>query len=100
MTAGFEDLGGGRFRVSGELDFANVPGLWESSRAALGDVTDASIDFSGVARVDSAGLALVVEWRRWAADGGRRLTFANVPEKLLALARISELESLLADPSR
>ena len=100
MTARFEDLGGGRFRVSGELDFASVPGLWASSRAALESASDASIEFDDVRRVDSAGLALVVEWRRWSAEGGRHLSFANVPDKLRALARISELESLLESPSR
>lgn len=100
MTARFEDLGSGRFRVSGELDFESVPGLWEASRSALDAVPEASIEFAGVTRVDSAGLALVVEWLRWSAAGGRRLSFANVPEKLVALARISELESLLSAPSR
>lgn len=99
MSAAFESAGPGRFRVSGDLAFDTVPGLWAASRAALDAAPEILIDFDGVARVDSAGLALVVEWLRTAAGDRRQLRFANVPDKLLALARISELEPLLRGAS-
>jgi phospholipid transport system transporter-binding protein len=91
----FESLGGGRFRVAGTLDFDTVPGVWEQSRAALDDAAHISIDLGGVTEVDSAGLALVIEWLRTVRGRGAQLTFAGVPDKLRALARISEVEDLM-----
>lgn len=100
-SAGFEQDGEGRFRVRGDLDFDSVPALFATSTAVLdarqpGDVL---IDLAGVGQVDSAGLALVVEWLRWARDGKHRLRLAHVPEKLAALARISELGPLVEGAS-
>jgi phospholipid transport system transporter-binding protein len=95
VSAVFEPIGAGRFRVAGDLGFDSVPSIWEASRGALEAAPDAMIDLGGVARVDSAGLALVVEWMHVTAGNGGRLRFTNLPGKLLALARISELEPLL-----
>ncbi len=100
MSAPFESLGGGRYRVTGELGFATVPGIWEQSRAALDSGTELVIDLGGVTQVDSAGLALVVEWLRWARGHGRRVSFVAVPKDLHALARISEVEGFLDGATR
>lgn len=95
-TARFEAAGEGLFRVSGPLDFASVPGVWEASLPLLRAAPSASrIDLAGVSQVDSAGLALVLEWVGQASLAGRTLHIENVPDKLLALARISETENLL-----
>lgn len=101
MSTGFEQDGAGRFRVRGDLDFDAVPALWATSTAVLDarEPGDVLIDLAGVGRVDSAGLALVVEWLRWARERERRLRLANVPEKLAALARISELGPLVEEAS-
>lgn len=94
-VAEFAALGEGRFQVTGELDFESVPGIWERSAADLDASPEPRIDLGGVTRVDSAALALVIEWLRWGAERGRRLHVVNVPEKLMALARISEVAHLL-----
>jgi phospholipid transport system transporter-binding protein len=88
----FEALDAGHYRVSGELGFATVPTIWEQSRARLDDGDSAEIDLGGVTNVDSAGLALLIEWIRLARSRDKRLVFLRVPEKLTALARISELD--------
>jgi phospholipid transport system transporter-binding protein len=98
--ARFEAVGAGSFRVSGDLDFARVPDIWEISHRALdAGGGDLSIDLGGVTRVDSAALALVVEWLAVAAARGRVLRIVGAPDKLMALARISEIEGLLAGPA-
>jgi len=91
----FEAVGEGRYRVTGNLEFVTVPDLWEQSLADLDDCAEAVIDLSEVTEVDSAGLALAIEWVHWAHSRGRRLTLAHIPEKLLALARISETDHFL-----
>lgn len=92
---GFEPLGSGRFRVTGDLAFDTVPGLWAQSIEGPDDSADRVIDLGQVTHVDSAGLALVIEWIRCARSQGRRLSLINVPDKLLALARISEIDGFL-----
>ena len=99
-TAGFESLGGGRYRVTGNLGFETVPGLWAESVAGLDESAEPIVDLGRVTHVDSAGLALVIEWIRWARSHGRRLSFIEIPEKLLALARISEIDGFLDGASR
>lgn len=95
MSEAFEALGEGRYRVSGELGFETVPDIWRQSRAALDAAADPVIDLGGVTQVDSAGLALVIEWMRWARSNGRKLSFVAIPDGLMALARISEVDKFL-----
>jgi phospholipid transport system transporter-binding protein len=92
---GFEDLGGGRYALRGALRFQTVPALWRETQGRLGAAPTLTVDLEGVAEVDSAGLALMVEWLREARKAGRTLRFENVPEQLLAIARVSRLEGLL-----
>ncbi len=95
MTASFESVGEGRYRVTGDLGFETVPAIWRQSQMALAEGTQAVIDLGGVAQVDSAGLALVIEWLRWARSNGKGLSFTTVPTNLMALARISEVDGFL-----
>lgn len=96
MTADFTALGAGRYQVSGRLGFETVPEVWRKSRAVLADGAAAVIDLGAVTQVDSAALALVIEWLRWARTDRKQLGLVNMPEALRALARISEVEHLLA----
>lgn len=95
MIGPFESLGDGRYQVSGKLDFDTVPDVWRESRAAFNEEAAPVIDLGHVTQVDSAALALVIEWLRWARGHGKRLDLVNIPEALRALARISEVENLL-----
>lgn len=47
---------------------------------------------------DSACLALLVEWKARATRRRINLCYSKVPEQLRALARLSNLESLLLEP--
>jgi phospholipid transport system transporter-binding protein len=55
------------------------------------------VDCAGVAQADSAGLAVLIEWRRWAHQHCRQLKFVNLPAQISAIARLSEISELLAD---
>jgi phospholipid transport system transporter-binding protein len=55
------------------------------------------VDCTGASPADSAGLAVLIEWRRWATQHGRHLTFANMPVQISAIAHLSEVTEVLAD---
>lgn len=94
--AKLESLGAGRFRVSGVLDATTVGDLLKQSSERFTNLPEVEVDFAGVSDGDSAGLALLIEWLRLAKDSQRQILFANIPGQISALARISEVEDLLA----
>lgn len=80
--------------LEGTLSFDTAPDLYAAGadwvRAAAGPVT---FDLAGVGRIDSAGLALLVEWMRLAKGRGVRL--ANVPAQARDLIRVYGLSAAL-----
>jgi len=87
--------GPGRLALGGPLVFATAGQLLDAGRSMFGGGTAVSIDLSGVTKVDSAGLALLIEWLRMGQAEGRSVRFTALPEKLLAIARLSGVEDLL-----
>ncbi len=88
--------GPGKFELSGDLGFDDAARLLRDGDAAFGDSEQAEIDLARVARVDSAGLALLLEWSVAARESGRLLRYRNVPPALASLAGISDVAELLA----
>ena len=54
------------------------------------------IDLERVEAVDSAGVALLLAWKRRAADDIKPLVFAHLPASLASLAQLYGVEELLA----
>lgn len=91
------------FRVCGELVFETVVDLLERGEPLLRQGGCLEVDLSKVSATDSAGLALLIEWMRIAQESGTELHYHGVPEQLMALASISDLDDILIDveaPSR
>lgn len=91
----------GRHRLEADLTFATVTGLRPQGLAALAAATPAAeltFDLASVRQADSAGLALLVDWLAAARSRGLRLRFAGPSPELRALARLSDVEELLAAP--
>ena len=95
--AHFHNEGAGRFRLEGEVGFGTVMHLLHESHGLFEHEKRVRLDLSGVERINSAGLALVIEWMREAHHGGWTLEISNPPEELLAVARICDVEHLLQD---
>ena len=58
------------------------------------------IDLERVEAVDSAGVAVLLAWKRRAAAEGKPLAFAHLPTSLASLAQLYGVEDLLvAEPS-
>jgi phospholipid transport system transporter-binding protein len=84
--------------LTGDLSFDTLPGVLAQSAeyAARGDLpARLTIDFSGVGNVDSAAVALLLEWRRSALSRGKTLEFVNLPPNLLALAHLYGVAELI-----
>jgi phospholipid transport system transporter-binding protein len=87
--------GPGQLALSGPLVFDTANQLLDASRGMFAGNTTIAIDLGGVTRIDSAGLALLLEWLRWGSSEGRTVHFRALPDKLLAIARLSGVEEML-----
>lgn len=72
-------------QLRGDLILENATRLLAEGEAAIKAGT-ISFDLSGVGRMDSSALSLLLALRRRA--GGKHLKFLNVPESLISLARL------------
>lgn len=95
-----EDLGDGRFALAGEMTFDTADKILKTSESPFEDHTQIEVDLDGVTTSDSAGLALLLEWVTWANHSVREIRFANIPDKILAIAKTTEVEPLLARGER
>lgn len=92
-----EQLQAGNYYVSGVLDFSTVTALLTQIHTLAGLDSEMTLDFSGLERANSAGLALLMELLADARNRDRVMHFKGIPEKLIDLARMSNIEHLLTD---
>jgi phospholipid transport system transporter-binding protein len=85
-----------------KLDVASIS---NDNAAALIDVGaaairagDLTIDLSAVKKVDSAAVALLLQWQREAARAGKHVVFAGVPPALCSLATLYGMDEVLGTP--
>jgi phospholipid transport system transporter-binding protein len=93
--ATLNDRGEGRYALSGDLVFENVARVLEQGEAAFGDRPLTIIDLADVGLVDSAGLALLLEWAVAARAAERVVSYRNLPAGAASLAGISDVSALL-----
>ncbi|MGD8998837.1 MAG: STAS domain-containing protein [Granulosicoccaceae bacterium] len=94
-SAKLERLGDGSYRLLGELSFASVPAVRRVGLETFVADSDIRLDLAGVSRADSAGLALLIEWLRYARQRNKTLHYLNMPPQMLAIARASSLDQIL-----
>ena len=86
---------GGQCRIVGDLVFSTVTSLLAEGTALFRIGNRLVFDLGQVERADSSGLVLLLEWLDLAKDAGVDLAFANIPDSLQGIARLSNAESLL-----
>ncbi|HZF20047.1 MAG TPA: STAS domain-containing protein [Burkholderiales bacterium] len=84
--------------LEGALTLASVSGLAGAVRDRLKQGAHV-IDFRGVTEVDSAAVALALEWLRQAAESGSALRFINLPGAMQDLAKLYGVSELLQPAS-
>ena len=94
--AGLASAGEGRIALAGPVTFATAGDLLRTGEVHFAGQSAITLDLGAVTNVDSAGLALLLEWLRRARAARRALSFEGVPDKLRDIARLSGVEDLLA----
>lgn len=95
-----DDRGDGRFALSGEMTFDTAEKILKESEDPFEEHSQLEIDLSGVTDSDSAGLALLLEWVTWANHTVREIRFTGMPERILAIAKTTEVDKLLTRGER
>lgn len=80
----------------GQLDFYTVPKAWNLLKKPLQTAEKITLSLAEVEHSNSAALGLLLEARKLANKNGCDLELVDLPDELLALARVSNVESLLA----
>ena len=94
-SAKIEREGAFRFQVHGAMTFEHAKSLLQQSAALFASLPELEVDLSRVERADSAGLALMLEWMAQVAERDARVVYTGVPEAILSIARLCQVESLL-----
>ena len=83
----------GNCRLVGDLTFDTVNLMLKEQ--VFSDQRSVDIDLSGVSHSDSSGLALLIEWLRQAKKQSIDVRFKHIPSKMMALAKVSNLDKVL-----
>ena len=85
----------GSIEIVGELNHDNVMALAHDASGIFASERDLYIDLGGISHTDSAGIALLVEWLSEARHHNQEIHFINVPEQVMDVARVSNLDRVL-----
>ncbi len=80
--------------VPGPLTMTDAGATLRAGREAIA-AGETEIDLAGLQRFDSAAAAALLDWRRCAAEHGRPLRFAHLPDGLASIARVYGVAHLL-----
>ena len=89
----------GIFTVSGQLIFNTVSKLLNKIQFLIDETTQDQliiIDCSSLSRMDSAGIALLLDWKREASLVGKNIEFRKLPQQAKAIIRAARLSRILA----
>ena len=88
----------GCYRLPETLTFATAPGLYlQTGEMFNTPLPTLTFDLVDVTRVDSAGLALLLEWLREGRRRNKEIHFQNIPTQLTAIAKVSGLNGILPE---
>lgn len=87
-----------RLMVSGDLNFSTVPLLWQKSLPLMTAAQDLNFDFTQIISSNSAGLALLIEWIKFAKTSGKKVVFSNIPAQLQSIIRAAGVGDMFLSP--
>jgi phospholipid transport system transporter-binding protein len=86
----------GQYRLEAPLTVQTVAALRTPGLAIIeGNVQGVILDLQKVLAVDSAGLALLIDWLAEARLRGCALKYSQLPATVISLARLSNVEKLI-----
>lgn len=81
--------------VSGDINFETVVSIWNDSLPLFSHCQNLSFDFSNVTTANSAALALLLEWIKYAKIQNKSISFQHLPGQLISIAKLAGMEQLL-----
>lgn len=93
-SATLSQRGAGVWHLAGVLDMTSVPTLSDAARKLV-DAPEVLVDLCDVTRMDSAGLALLVDWQGQARGRRTKLRFRNLPADIAGIAEVYGLGAVL-----
>lgn len=88
-------------RVRGEVDMNSAPELRRALKAAVDARTAVRVHLGGVAYMDSAGIAVLIEGLQWSRRAGLEYALCAMPHAVrlvVELARLDTVFTILPDP--
>ncbi|USD64988.1 STAS domain-containing protein [Vibrio sp. SCSIO 43136] len=95
MTSVIEWISDKEMALSGELDRDSVPEIWKALTKIKHNQARLEVSLEQVSRVDSAGLAMLIQLIRHAKKQNCHIMLCFVPEQLRTLCRLSNAEAIL-----
>ncbi len=83
-----------RLMVSGDLNFSTVMNVWQESFPLLAQCKELHFDLAKVTSANSAGLALLLEWIRYAKKANKTVKFVNIPSQLTSMAATAGIQAI------
>ncbi len=91
-------LATGGYQIKGDLTFSNINkssvNIFDLRQVDANNPSIIDIDLSQLGKIDSAGLALLIEWIKLFRLHKKELRFKNIPAPLSALAKLSYLTDI------
>lgn len=85
----------GHFRLTGCFGFETAAPVLERGEREFAAHRQVELDLSGVTDSDSAGLAVLLVWIDRARKRGGRIRYVGLPQQLVGIAKITEIDGLL-----
>jgi len=89
------ETGGGNFELVGDMSFETANEILKSSERLFAQHALVQVDLGQVSKADSAGLALLLEWKAQAGQRAATISFTGLPDSLIAIAKTSEVSGLI-----
>lgn len=91
------------FNLHGDLNFTNVMPLYQQGAKLIAGFNPTSlvqIDFSGLTSANSAAIALMVDWLRYAKKAGKSLQFLNLSSEIQSLLQAAEMNHVITSETK
>ena len=83
------------YRLPAIVDFANLVAVREAGKAHVDQAEEADFDLSGLEESNSAVVAVLIAWFRYAHARGKVVRFLHAPVSIMNIIEVSDLADVL-----
>ena len=89
----------GSYLLEGDITLDTVTQLVKEGRASIKAFSGNQwqVDLSGVKSFSSAGVALLLDWLRYAQKKGKQMTIINPPASLRGITQVCGLDTIFSE---